>query len=212
MYAIYVPNHRYWIMNDNGGIRMAWLTIVIGIVIGYMIYQKKQQSAQSEYDQDPNETASCSDTVRSMQNNLRPETGSADAKREINEAVVAGERALKSLRAAKSKLDSARAWGIYDMLGGGFLSSVMKHGQIGKANEWMEQANADLRHFAKELQDVPGEYLHIQTGDLISMLDVFCDNFFSDIMIQSRINDARSRLDQVINRVQETVWTLASKK
>ena len=94
------------------------------------------------------------------------------------------------------------------MLGGGFLSSMIKHGQIGKANEWMEQANYDLRNFAKELRDVPGEYLHIQTGDLISMLDVFCDNFFSDIMIQSRINDARGRLDQVINRVQETVWAL----
>lgn len=187
---------------------MAWLTIVIGIVIGYMIYQKKQQSSQSEYDQDTNETNSYSFTARSMQNDLYQGTGSADEKREINEAVVAGERALESLRTAKSKLDSARAWGIYDMLGGGFLSSMIKHGQIGKANEWMEQANYVLRNFAKELRDVPGEYLHIQTGDLISMLDVFCDNFFSDIMIQSRINDARGRLDQVINRVQETVWAL----
>lgn len=187
---------------------MAWLTIVIGIVIGYMIYQKKQQSSQSEYAQDTNETNSYSYTARSMQNDLHQGTGSADERREINEAVVAGERALESLRTAKSKLDSARAWGIYDMLGGGFLSSMIKHGQIGKANEWMEQANYDLRNFAKELRDVPGEYLHIQTGDLISMLDVFCDNFFSDIMIQSRINDARGRLDQVINRVQETVWAL----
>ena len=187
---------------------MAWLTIVIGIVVGYMIYQKKQQSSQSEFDQDTNETNSYSFTARSMQNDLYQGTGSADEKREINEAVVAGERALESLRTAKSKLDSARAWGIYDMLGGGFLSSMIKHGQIGKANEWMEQANYDLRNFAKELRDVPSEYLHIQTGDLISMLDVFCDNFFSDIMIQSRINDARGRLDQVINRVQETVWAL----
>ena len=36
------------VMTDNGGIQMAWLTIIIGIVIGYMIYQKKQQSSQSE--------------------------------------------------------------------------------------------------------------------------------------------------------------------
>ena len=124
-------------MNDNGGIQMAWLTIVIGIVVGYMIYQKKQQSSQSEFDQDTNETNSYSFTARSMQNDLYQGTGSADEKREINEAVVAGERALESLRTAKSKLDSARAWGIYDMLGGGFLSSMIKHGQIGKANEWM---------------------------------------------------------------------------
>ena len=139
---------------------MKWLTIVIGIVIGYMIYQKKQQSSQSEYAQDTNETNSYSYTARSMQNDLHQGTGSADERREINEAVVAGERALESLRTAKSKLDSARAWGIYDMLGGGFLSSMIKHGQIGKANEWMEQANYDLRNFATELRDVPGEYEH----------------------------------------------------
>ena len=124
-------------MNDNGGIQMAWLTIVIGIVIGYMIYQKKQQSSQSEYDQDMNETNSYSYTARSMQNDLHQGTGSADERREINEAVVAGERALGSLRTAKSKLDSARAWGIYDMLGGGFLSSMIKHGQLVKPmNGW----------------------------------------------------------------------------
>jgi hypothetical protein len=68
---------------------------------------------------------------------LHQGNGSADERREINEAVVAGERTLESLRTVKSKLDSARAWGIYDMLGGGFLSSMIKHGQIGKANEWM---------------------------------------------------------------------------
>ena len=192
---------------------MAWFTIVIGIVIGYMIYQKKQQGYQSEYDQaeydqSTKETDSYAYTARNMQNDLHQRTGTAGEYREISEAVVAGERALESLRTAKSKLDSARAWGIYDMLGGGFISSMIKHGQIDKANEWMDQANYDLRNFAKELRDVPGEYLHIQTGDLISMLDIFCDSFFSDIMVQSRINDARNRLDQMINRVQETVWAL----
>lgn len=201
------------VLNEIGGIQMTWFTIAIGIVIGYMIYQKRQQNSQpeydqAEYDQSADETNSYSYTARGLQDDLSRGTGSADEKREISEAVAAGERALESLRTAKSKLDSARAWGIYDMLGGGFLSSMIKHGQIGKANEWMEQANDDLRHFARELRDVPGEYLRIQTGDLISMLDVFCDNFFSDIMIQSRINDARGRIDQVISRVQETVWAL----
>ena len=41
-------------------------------------------------------------------------------KREMQEAVQAGERALQSLYAARDKLGSARNWGIFDMLGGGF--------------------------------------------------------------------------------------------
>ena len=192
---------------------MAWLPIVVGIIIGYMIYQKRCLTAESDsYANDSNQFAEESghNTYRTydVQNNqLRP-TRSADEYREINEAVTAGERALESLKTAKSKLDSARAWGIYDILGGGLISSVIKHGQIDNANEWMEQANHDLRKFAKELRDVPGEYLHVQTGDLISMLDIFCDNFFSDIMVQERINDARNRIDQVIDQVQQTVWSL----
>ena len=41
-------------------------------------------------------------------------------RQEISEAIRAGERALSSLRAAQDKLGSARNWGIFDMLGGGF--------------------------------------------------------------------------------------------
>lgn len=192
---------------------MAWLPIVVGIIIGYMIYQKRRLAAESDsYANESYQFAEESDhnTYRTydVQNNQLQPTCSTDKYREINEAVAAGERALDSLKTAKSKLDSARAWGIYDILGGGLISSVIKHGQIDNANEWMEQANHDLRKFAKELRDVPGEYLHVQTGDLISMLDIFCDNFFSDIMVQERINDARNRIDQVIDQVQQTVWSL----
>lgn len=193
---------------------MAWLPIVVGIVIGCLIFQRKHQNDQSDsyeeaYSADRGEQGDYNHyTSRSIADNQPQATCSGDEYREINEAVDAGEHALDSLRAAKSKLDSARAWGIYDILGGGLLSSAIKHGQISNANEWMEQANCDLRRFTKELRDVPGEDLYVQTGDLISMLDIFCDNFFSDIMVQGRINDARNRIDQVIDQVQETVWAL----
>ena len=192
---------------------MAWLPIVVGIIIGYLYYQKKRQNDQADSYEEAYSANTEQDNYRTYSSrsvvNGQPRTAcSADEYREINEAVIAGEHALESLRTAKSKLDSARAWGIYDILGGGLLSSAIKHGQISNANELMEQANHDLRKFSKELRDVPGEDLYVQTGDLISMLDIFCDNFFSDIMVQERINDARNRIDQVIDQVQETVWAL----
>ena len=85
----------------------------------------------------------------------------------------AGERALDSLREAKEQLNSARNWGIYDMIGGGLISSMIKHSKIDRANEWMDQANRDLRCFAKELRDVDSDDLQIDTGSLVSMLDIF---------------------------------------
>ncbi|MBQ6290111.1 MAG: hypothetical protein IJK71_12820 [Clostridia bacterium] len=128
--------------------------------------------------------------------------------REINEAIRAGEQALDSLREAKSQLNSARNWGIYDMLGGGVISSMIKHSKIDQANEWMDQANRDLRRFAKELRDVDSEDLQVDTGSLVTMLDIFCDNFFSDLMVQQKINDGRARIDALIDKIEGVMWEL----
>ena len=40
-------------------------------------------------------------------------------KKEISEAIAAGEQVLSSLREAQRQLDSAAGWGLWDMLGGG---------------------------------------------------------------------------------------------
>ncbi|MBO4470690.1 MAG: hypothetical protein J5841_02960 [Clostridia bacterium] len=128
--------------------------------------------------------------------------------KEINEAIRAGERALDSLDQARRQLDSARNWGIYDMIGGGMISSIVKHTKIDNANEWMSLANRDLRNFARELRDIRDEDLQIDTGSLVSMLDIFCDNFFSDIMVQKKINNARARIDDLSDRVYDAVQAL----
>ena len=52
---------------------------------------------------------------------------------EIREAIVAGERALQSLKEAKSSLGSARNWGLFDLFGGRTISELMKHVKIGDA-------------------------------------------------------------------------------
>ena len=43
----------------------------------------------------------------------------ADEKREVREAVLAGRRALASLEEAADALDSASNWGLFDLLAGG---------------------------------------------------------------------------------------------
>ena len=60
--------------------------------------------------------------------------------KECREALDAGNRALDSLKNAKSCLDSARNWGIWDMLGGGLLSGLMKRAKISDAEEQINRA------------------------------------------------------------------------
>ena len=73
---------------------------------------------------------------------------------EIREAVDAGERALRSLRDARSSLGSARGWGMVDMFGGRGLSGLIKHIKTGDAKSSLNLAKADLERFGRELADV----------------------------------------------------------
>lgn len=195
---------------------MEFFAVLIGVGIGYALYRKKRESREEDYEEDYAEEARFDSrdsayAARSLSYE-EPRSGASGAeRREIDEAVLAGERALDSLREAKRQLNSARAWGIYDLVGGGLISSMIKHSKINNANEWMDQANRDLRRFARELQDVDSEGLQIDTGSLVSMLDIFCDNFFSDIMVQQKINDSRARIDALTDRIEAAVQALKQK-
>lgn len=132
-----------------------------------------------------------------------------DFEKERMEAVAAGNRALQSLRAAKSNLDSAKNWGIWDMLGGGFISSMVKRSKINNAKHDMEQAKNDLKSFSKELQDVSMvSHLNIETRDFLSFADCFFDGFVIDWMVQDRINNARAQVEEAIEKVEEIILEL----
>ena len=191
---------------------MEFFAVIIGIGIGYALYRKKCETREEVYadgyaeDRFETHDSAYKNRSFSVERPIGPVSGTE--LREINEAINAGERALDSLWEAKEQLNSARAWGIYDMLGGGLISSIIKHRKIDNANEWMARANRDLRSFAKELRDVNNENLQIDTGSLVSMLDIFCDNFFSDIMVQKKINDSRARIDALSDRIEDTLQAL----
>ena len=127
---------------------------------------------------------------------------SYDYNRERMEALNAGERARNSLQNALSALDSARNWGIYDLLGGGVVSTLIKHSKMDTASNHIETAKNDLMRFSKELGDLE-EYARIDlsTGDFWGIADWFFDGFLADWMMQDRINEARRQVQQAISRV-----------
>ena len=130
---------------------------------------------------------------------------------EIREAINAGERALRSLQDAKSSLDSARGWGILDILGGRGLSGLIKHVKIGDARSSLDQAKADLECFSRELSDVREiQGLDIEIGDFLTFADFIFDGFLADIMVQSKIRQAQDQIDYAIDRVQSMLGRLRS--
>lgn len=122
-----------------------------------------------------------------------------DIEKEKREAINAGNRALNSLRTARENLSSAKNWGLADMFGGGFFTTMLKHSK-------MEQAKYDLRNFSKELNDVNMSCnLNIETDDFLSFADYFFDGFVVDWMVQDRINTARRQVDEAIRRTEYIV-------
>ena len=125
---------------------------------------------------------------------------------EVREARAAGIRALNSLRRAQSDLNSARNWGIFDLLGGGMISSLVKHSKLSDAQRHIDQARYDLDVFRRELADV--NVPDVQIDGFLSFADFFFDGFLADFMVQSRINDARARLEDACRRVEDVLRQL----
>lgn len=126
--------------------------------------------------------------------------------KERREAIDAGRRALDSMYKAQEQLESAKNWGIVDILGGGFLTNVIKHSKMDNAQEYMERAKSDLRSFSKELGDISSHVdVNFNTSDFLTFADFFFDGLVADWMMQDRINSAKQQVDEAIRRVQDAL-------
>lgn len=56
-----------------------------------------------------------------------------DIQKEKREAIDAGRKAISSLETARDNLNSAKNWGLVDMFGGGFFTTMIKHSKIDQA-------------------------------------------------------------------------------
>ena len=133
-------------------------------------------------------------------------------RREMNEALDAGERALSSLRKAQEKLNSAGNWGLFDMFGGGLFSTIMKRSKMDDAQQLMEVAKTDLKRFQRELKDVniPLD-LRMEVGSFLSFADFFFDGFVADYLVQSKISEAKEQVSDAIIRVEQILNELKRK-
>ena len=133
-------------------------------------------------------------------------------RRQMKEAMDAGERALSSLRNAQRKLNSAGNWGLLDMFGGGLFSTIMKRSKMDDAQQLMEAAKSDLKRFQRELKDVniPLD-LRMEVGSFLSFADFFFDGFVADYLVQSKISEAKEQVSDAIIRVEQILSELKRK-
>jgi len=128
---------------------------------------------------------------------------------EVNEAIAAGGAVLGSLDSTLRSLGSAKGWGTWDVLGGGLLTSIVKHSHIDSAKEEAERAHVLLRRFNTELSDVQiNENMHFETGGFAKFADFFFDGLLADLFMQSKINNSRASVERVQSEVQQVMGKL----
>lgn len=118
--------------------------------------------------------------------------------KELSEALNAGNNLLKELSKAKKEFQSAKSWGTYDILGGGSISSIIKHSHIDSANKILERVDYLSRVFQKELKDGNIDSKYTVNG-FEKCADIFFDNIFSDVMVQDKINKVLNNIEKTIN-------------
>jgi len=121
---------------------------------------------------------------------------------EINEAIEAGQDAQMRLHRIQETLRSAKGWGIYDLLGGGLISGMMKRIRMEKAQQQIEELRGSLERFNSELKDVQVQCsASAELSEWLNITDLVFDDPLSDWLSLSKIKDAKAEIDRTAEEV-----------
>lgn len=130
--------------------------------------------------------------------------------KEVEEALSAGKSLVRELDKAKESLNSAHNWGLYDIMGGGIVSSVIKHNRVEEAENSFRNISGLVSRFNKELGDVRVKGITISTTSIA--FDIFFDNIFTDWSVQNKINESLNNVVSIIRQVTIIIRDLNKEK
>lgn len=132
-------------------------------------------------------------------------------KKEIGEAISAGNKAKSIAEHVLSNLDSAEGWGTWDLFGGGLLSDLAKHSSLDDAQEEIEHLQVQLRRFKTELADVTiRAEMQVNIDGFLRFADYFFDGLFADWAVLDKIEESQAEVKKTIQQIQSVLDKLAS--
>ncbi len=129
--------------------------------------------------------------------------------KELREAIEAGKSALYTADSVLDSLDSAKGWGVWDLVGGGLLSDIAKHDRLDEAQYKVEQLQIDLRRFRTELADTAiCADLNVRIDGFLRFADYFFDGLFADWAVLDRIKDSQEQVSHISWQIKDTLSQL----
>lgn len=134
----------------------------------------------------------CNEEMSRSQENLDKATGLLE---------VCG-LARRELDAAMCRMESARGWGIWDMLGGKFVTTLMKHHRIDQGREHLDVASRALRRRKTELKQLSlSANLAPDIGGFAVFSDFVFDDIFSALYVQGKIQELRQQIESTLRQL-----------
>lgn len=126
--------------------------------------------------------------------------------KEINEAIETGEIAKEALETVRLFLNKADGWSTVDVLGGNFLSDIIKRENLQKAQEHLQLSQNKIEKFERELKDVTLEKVVIPVFDEFDyILDVVFDNIFTDWSIKNKISQSLQQVNNTVSCIEKVL-------
>lgn len=126
-------------------------------------------------------------------------------RKEVREAINAGERAHSIAEETLDGLKSAKNWGMVDLIGGGIMSDVIKYDKLKSVKDRTSALQMALRTFRTELSDVSSRIegpLQVEVGEFLHFADYFFDGIFTDWMVYDKIKVSKERAEQTYSQIQ----------
>lgn len=124
-------------------------------------------------------------------------------RKEIQEAISAGEQAKSKADVVLDELEKAERWSSWDMLGGGIIADSVKYSHLDQAQGQIDQLQVWLRRFQTELADVQiamGQ-TQVNVEGFLRFADWFFDDIFSSWKVHSKIKNSQSQLEEVRRKI-----------
>jgi chromosome segregation ATPase len=129
--------------------------------------------------------------------------------KEIEEAILAGSRAIETVKKLYNSLSSAEDWGTLDMVGGGLMTGVAKYDDLDEAQIHADKLQSQLHCFQTELADITIHTSYdINIDDFTRFADCFFDNFFMDWTVQDKINHSLEQVRQTRAEIESAIENL----
>lgn len=165
-----------------------------------LLKERKEALAQSD--------TPAGEEIRRLQDIIASQTA---RKKELLEAIEAGNRAKGIADQVGEHLSEASSWGTFDLLGGGLLSDLAKHDHIDQAQKLVEALQVQLRRFNTELADVNQriDATPVVIDSFTKFADFFFDDIFSSLSVSQKIdtsignlNQTRLQIERMLERLQ----------